>query len=218
MEYHIEKRAYLPPASKCTVVVENALRVEVAFEYKLTEHSSLRQVVQLDACGRMLVFDTSVDWHEKHKCLKVEFPVTIRAHEARYHTQYGIVSRPTHRNTSWDVAKFEVCGCCLAPEFEVHSLLFSSSTKTTKPPHIHTYTTRDPRSHTHTHTHTHKDTSQNMLKTPHSTPHFPTQHQIHNAPSPTQHTTLDKRTTTQRTTLAFTHLLVGMWTPLGRSE
>eukprot|EP00007_Cunea_sp_BSH-02190019_P001302 CAMPEP_0174241680 /NCGR_PEP_ID=MMETSP0417-20130205/24362_1 /TAXON_ID=242541 /ORGANISM="Mayorella sp, Strain BSH-02190019" /LENGTH=1107 /DNA_ID=CAMNT_0015320955 /DNA_START=179 /DNA_END=3499 /DNA_ORIENTATION=+ len=110
MEYHVEKRAYLPPASSCVLSVENQLRVEVLFEYQLTEHSSLKQIVRLDARSRMLVFDTSVNWHEKHKCLKVEFPVAIRSHEARYHTQYGIVSRPTHRNTSWDVAKFEVCG------------------------------------------------------------------------------------------------------------
>lgn len=41
--------------------------------------------------------------------LKVEFPVDIVNTEASYETQYGIIRRPTHYNTSWDMAKFEVC-------------------------------------------------------------------------------------------------------------
>ena len=32
------------------------------------------------------------------------------AHEATYETMYGVVRRPTHRNTSWDAARFEVSG------------------------------------------------------------------------------------------------------------
>jgi alpha-mannosidase len=43
------------------------------------------------------------------KFLKVEFPVDVRNTEASYETQYGIVKRPTHYNTTWDMAKFEVC-------------------------------------------------------------------------------------------------------------
>ncbi len=44
------------------------------------------------------------------KFLKVEFPVDVRSTEASYETQFGVVRRPTHYNTSWDMAKFEVCG------------------------------------------------------------------------------------------------------------
>ena len=29
--------------------------------------------------------------------------------EATYDAAFGIVKRPTHRNTSWDAARFEVC-------------------------------------------------------------------------------------------------------------
>src|SRR5262249_19754751 len=46
---------------------------------------------------------------EKHKFLKVEFPLRLRASEATYEVQYGHVRRPTHRNTSYDIARFEVC-------------------------------------------------------------------------------------------------------------
>ena len=49
-----------------------------------------------------------VNWHEAHKFLKVEFPLNVRSHEAQYEIQFGHLSRPTHYNTSWDQAKFEV--------------------------------------------------------------------------------------------------------------
>lgn len=43
------------------------------------------------------------------KFLKVEFPVDVRNTEASYETAFGITRRPTHYNTTWDMAKFEVC-------------------------------------------------------------------------------------------------------------
>lgn len=47
-------------------------------------------------------------WAESHKFLKVEFPVRVRSANATYEIQFGHVQRPTHRNTSWDWARFEV--------------------------------------------------------------------------------------------------------------
>jgi alpha-mannosidase len=55
-------------------------------------------------------FVTYVDWHEKHKLLKVAFPVNVRARYATYNIAYGNLQRPTHRNTSWEHARFEVSG------------------------------------------------------------------------------------------------------------
>ncbi|EHK98100.1 putative Alpha-mannosidase 2C1 [Glarea lozoyensis 74030] len=52
---------------------------------------------------------SEVEWQESMKFLKVEFPVDVRNTEASYETQYGVVRRPTHYNTTWDMAKFEVC-------------------------------------------------------------------------------------------------------------
>lgn len=54
-------------------------------------------------------FKTTVDWKEKQVLLKAAFPVDIHAEKATYEIQYGNVERPTHWNTSWDYAKFEVC-------------------------------------------------------------------------------------------------------------
>ena len=54
-------------------------------------------------------FDTDIDWKEEHLILKTAFPVDINADKATYEIQFGTVERPTHSNTSWDAAKFEVC-------------------------------------------------------------------------------------------------------------
>ena len=65
--------------------------------------------MRLASGSRRLDFDTEVDWHEHHKFLKVAFPVDVHAARATYEIQYGHLERPTHANTSWDVARFEVC-------------------------------------------------------------------------------------------------------------
>ncbi len=41
--------------------------------------------------------------------LKVAFPVDVLSPVATYDIQWGNVQRPTHRNTSWDWARFEAC-------------------------------------------------------------------------------------------------------------
>ena len=71
--------------------------------------SRITQVIRLDAGSRFIDFDTEVEWHETNRLLKVAFPVDVRSLRATYEIQYGHVERPTHANTSWDVARFEVC-------------------------------------------------------------------------------------------------------------
>lgn len=50
-----------------------------------------------------------IDWKEHQIFVKTLFPVDIHTNEATFEIQYGNVKRPTHGNTSWDFAKFEVC-------------------------------------------------------------------------------------------------------------
>jgi alpha-mannosidase len=69
--------------------------------------SQLWQRMVLD--GRVLRFETQVNWHERHKMLKVAFPVTISSPEATYEVQFGHVARPTHWDTPKARAMFEVC-------------------------------------------------------------------------------------------------------------
>jgi alpha-mannosidase len=58
----------------------------------------------------LLRFDTQIDWWEKHRFLRFEVPTRLRSDSASFETQFGITKRPTTRNTSWEAAKFEVCG------------------------------------------------------------------------------------------------------------
>lgn len=55
-------------------------------------------------------FKTTVDWKQHEILLKAAFPVDVNSTTANYEIQYGHVQRQTHRNTSWDSAKFEVVG------------------------------------------------------------------------------------------------------------
>ena len=52
--------------------------------------------------------ETHLEWHERQILLRALFPLAVRSHEASFETMYGVVRRPTHRNTSWDAARFEV--------------------------------------------------------------------------------------------------------------
>ena len=56
-----------------------------------------------------LDIETEVDWHESERVLKLAFDLDVHTDHARYETQFGHVVRPTHENTSWDAARFEVC-------------------------------------------------------------------------------------------------------------
>jgi alpha-mannosidase len=91
-------------------VTENGpLRASVEFETRISPGSYLKQTVSLTCVSPRLDFDTWVDWHEKQVFLKVEFPIQVRAELATYEIQFGHVQRPTHYNTSYDLARFEVC-------------------------------------------------------------------------------------------------------------
>jgi len=71
--------------------------------------SRVTQLITLRAGAKRLDFETEVDWHEREKFLKVSFPVDVRADRSAAETQFGHVFRPTHCNTSWEAAKFEIC-------------------------------------------------------------------------------------------------------------
>ena len=86
-----------------------ALRAVLRFTY-WTAHSRIDQEVVFHAVSRRIDFVTQVEWHEDHRVLKAAFPADVRTTHATYDIQYGHVQRPTHYNTSWDFARFEVVG------------------------------------------------------------------------------------------------------------
>jgi len=69
--------------------------------------SRITQVLTLAAGSPSLDIETIVDWHERQKLLKLGFPLDVHSDRAASEIQFGHVHRPTHTNTSWDVARFE---------------------------------------------------------------------------------------------------------------
>ena len=72
-------------------------------------HSSIIQLISIQKGKRRIDFETTVDWQESHKLLKVEFPVSIYSDEAIHEIQFGHVRRPNHRSRPFDTDLFEVC-------------------------------------------------------------------------------------------------------------
>ncbi|MCE5278642.1 MAG: glycoside hydrolase family 38 C-terminal domain-containing protein [Planctomycetaceae bacterium] len=70
--------------------------------------SRIEQSVYLAAGSKRLDFVTVVDWQERHRMLRTAFAVNVQAESAAFEIQYGYVRRNTHRNVSWDMARFEV--------------------------------------------------------------------------------------------------------------
>ncbi|SFV38392.1 alpha-mannosidase [Devosia crocina] len=79
-----------------------ALRIERQYR-----KSRVIQVISLAAGARQVEFDTFVDWQERAQVIKAQFPFDLNTSEIRSEIQFGHVKRPTHRNTSWDKARFE---------------------------------------------------------------------------------------------------------------
>ena len=73
------------------------------------QKSTVTQRITLDAHTGKIDFDNTIDWKNDHILLKTAFPTDITSEKATYDIQYGTVERPTHYNTSWEQAKFEVC-------------------------------------------------------------------------------------------------------------
>jgi alpha-mannosidase len=73
-------------------------------------HSELVQEIVLTAGSPRLDFVSRLRWREPRTMLRTSFPVTVHADEATFEVQFGYLRRPTHRNTTWDLARDEVAG------------------------------------------------------------------------------------------------------------
>ncbi|CAL1528910.1 unnamed protein product [Lymnaea stagnalis] len=119
MDYHLEtrseikvmyiRRAITPLDSHTTTIcICDFSLIQVSL--KISDKSYLKQEIVLDAGSSYITFNTEVTWFENRKFLKVEFPTTVHANQVTYDIQSGFLQRPNHYNTSWDSARYEVCG------------------------------------------------------------------------------------------------------------
>ncbi|HSL35568.1 MAG TPA: glycoside hydrolase family 38 C-terminal domain-containing protein, partial [Arthrobacter sp.] len=92
-----------------SVTVESHGADAVVVVERLAGSSAVTQRISLEAGAGSLAISTAVDWQESEKLLKLGFALDVRADRSASETQFGHVFRPTHLNTSWETAKFEIC-------------------------------------------------------------------------------------------------------------
>jgi alpha-mannosidase len=108
--FHLETAQPCAGAQGARVALADPLRAELVFEHALGRASRLVQTVRLDAGARRLEFHTEVEWRERHRMLKVAFPLRVHADRATYEMPFGHAERPTHYSTLADLARYEVPG------------------------------------------------------------------------------------------------------------
>ncbi len=106
--YYDDRVWYAEPVASIRVLENGPLRATIEVQRRIF-NSLISQRISLRYNSARLDFDTAVTWRERHVLLKVAFPVAVLSPAATYEIQWGNVERPTHRNTSWDWARFETC-------------------------------------------------------------------------------------------------------------
>lgn len=108
--YHFEEYQYpVQQLSPWQLVANGPLFGIFTSRWQALE-SVIEQEMWLYADDPRIDFRTNIEWHDTRKLLKVAFPLAIRTRTATYDLPFGHIERATHRNTSWEQAKFEVCG------------------------------------------------------------------------------------------------------------
>lgn len=108
-EFYEQKTWGVDQPPTVTVVEQGPLRAGLKLEWLYQGRTRIVQHLYLYSDSRRIDFVTEVDWQERQTLLKVAFPVEVLNGRATAEIQFGNVERPTHRNTSWDQAKFETC-------------------------------------------------------------------------------------------------------------
>lgn len=110
LEENYKKKMWeLDTADSIEVIESNSQRGVIRTVHRFNK-STVTQDIILNADDSVIYFDTSVDWHETDKVLKAGFDLAVLNTEASFEIAHGAITRPTHRNNSFDRAKFEVCG------------------------------------------------------------------------------------------------------------
>ncbi len=98
----------LPTQASLTLIAAGPLVAQLKLGRALSEKSTLTQIISLRRNSRRIDFETTVDWQESHRLLKVAFPVTIHSDEAMHEIQFGHTHRPNHTSRPYDADRFEV--------------------------------------------------------------------------------------------------------------
>ena len=106
--YYTEKPIPLGPVTAASIVEQSPLRVAVEFTQQLSSKSSASIRVVLHAASPRIDLHFSINWLEQHSLLRFELPTSLGLTSTCTHgTHFGHQSRPTHRNTAHERARFE---------------------------------------------------------------------------------------------------------------
>ena len=105
--FYQEKKRILADPAELRILEHGPIRAVLEVRRSFRRSSLVQRIVAYANLAR-LDFRTEIDWRERHTLLKAAFPVAIHAMNAAYEIQFGSLERPTHANTSWDLARFEV--------------------------------------------------------------------------------------------------------------
>ncbi|MGL4677299.1 MAG: alpha-mannosidase [Brevinema sp.] len=108
--YAAEKTSIITNLTKTEVVTDGSNSIIIRFHWDFN-NSVIIQDMTVYSSSPKIDFITYVDWKEREQILRSAWTADIIPTNANayYDIQYGNVARPVHQNTSWDVARFEVC-------------------------------------------------------------------------------------------------------------
>ncbi len=84
------------------------LFITLSIDLKIN-NSTWQQTIRFFRNERRIEFDHEVDWHERNRLAKALFDVNILSRHFNCDAGAGFITRPSHQNTSWEKARFEVC-------------------------------------------------------------------------------------------------------------
>ena len=87
---------------------QNGDCLTLEIEYKTQKSRWAQRIVFYRASG-MIDVENRVDWQEDNRLAKALFDVNVLARTALCDTSGGVCMRETHRNTTWQQARYEVC-------------------------------------------------------------------------------------------------------------
>lgn len=90
-----------------SLVESGEVFMTLASEWRVLD-SVIRQKLRLFRHSALIEVSVAAEWNNSEKLLKVAFPLAVRSRTAKCHMPFGVTERSTHRNTSWEQARYEV--------------------------------------------------------------------------------------------------------------
>lgn len=107
-EYADRKKYSVENDAHITILENNGIVAAVKIN-KSFHHSQFEQVIRIYRDSERIDIENHIIWKEEGMLLKAVFPFDINTDFCTGDIQFGSVRRPTHNNTSWQQAKYEMC-------------------------------------------------------------------------------------------------------------